>query len=319
MNRRAFLQNSLLTGMALVASRGSALAQAMGIEPDPEPLGPMVVAPIYEGAKGKVVTMDSLLYIYDKGISSDDVIIAGSYCGAANLPHAMKKGVKALIAHDAGVGKDHAGIGALALGDKHDFPVAAVQCMSASISNGRSMAEGTISYANAVARKLGVEPGQTAAEAAKLLLEAPSGHASDTAVPFDKTVYEKGRVGLGRILVSSALTNLPVGADYSHDVFASGSHSGTVFADLMSKWRVKGWISNDAGMAKNNTGVGGLPLCNAMGIAAAGVSAMSARIGDGLSTYDDGIISVANDAALKMGVRVGMKGADALLAMVSST
>lgn len=317
MNRRAFLGSSVLAGLAVLIDSHPVLPQIMGNEPDPAPLGPNVIKAIYASTKGRVLAMDSLLYIYDSSVTGNDVVIAGSYCGAANLPHAIKKGVKGMIAHDAGVGKDRAGIGALSLGDKYDFPVAAVECMSASISNGRSMAQGVISYANAAARKLGVEPRQKASEAGKLLLDAAPGHASDTAVPFDKAVYEKGRIGRGRILVSSALTNLNLGEDYSNDVFASGSHSGTVFADLMSKWRVKGWISNDAGMAKNNTGVGGLPPCGAMGIAAAGVAAMSARIGDGLSTYEDGIISVANEVALGMGVRVGMKGAEALRTMLS--
>lgn len=312
MNRRTFLGSSaVLAAASLLAYKGNALAQAMGTDPDPAPIGLKTVEAIYKSSNGNVVAMDSLLYIYDKSITVNDVIIAGSYCGAANLPHAIKTGVKAMIAHNAGIGKDDAGIGALYLGEKHDFPVAAVECLSASISNGRSMAAGIISHANAQALALGVKPGQNVTEAAKLLLAAHAGKPSDVAVPFDKKVFEKDKVGNSRIYASSALTNLLPEDDHSNDVIAWGSHSGAVAADLLKKWKVKGWIGNDAGMAKNHTGIGGLPASNALGVAAAAVSSMSARIGDGVSTYEDGIISAVNDLARQKGVREGMKAAEA--------
>ncbi|WP_286299465.1 hypothetical protein [Aminobacter sp. SS-2016] len=312
MNRRIFLGSSALLAVSLLTYKDKALAQAMGTDPDPAPIGLKAVEAIYKSSNGNVVAMDSLLYIYDKSITSNDVIIAGSYCGAATLPHAIKTGVKAMIAHNAGVGKEDAGISALYLGEKHNFPVAAVECMSASISNGRSMAAGVISHANAQALALGVKPGQNVTEAAKLLLAAAPGKPSDVAVPFDKKVFEKGRVGSSRIFASSALTNLRPEDDHTNDVIAWGAHSGAIAADLVKKWKVKGWIGNDAGMAKNHTGIGGLPACNAIGVPAAAVSTMSARIGDGLSTYEDGIISAFNDLAGQKGLREGMKASEAL-------
>ena len=45
---------------------------------------------------------------------------------------------------------------------------------------------------------------------------------------------------------------------------------------------------------------------NAAGIPGAAVSAASARMGDGLSTYEDGIISAANELAAQAGVVAGM-------------
>lgn len=312
MNRRNFLHSSAVLSSAVVAFKSQVWAVTIRNNPDPEPYGPNVVAVIKESPAGKIFAMDSLLYVYDGSITGNDVVIAASYCGDATLPHAIKKGVKALIAHDAGVGKDQAGISALPVGERHNFPVAAVACMSASISNGRSMVAGVISHANAPARALGVKAGQAVADAAELLLGADPGRAGDFSVPFDKIVHEKGRVGTSRIFVSSALTNLPLGQDYSNDVIAWGAHSGSVAAELMKKWKVKGWIGNDAGMAKNHSGIGGLPASNAMGIAAAAVSTMSARIGDGVSTYEDGIISAANELALKRGVTEGMPASEAL-------
>ena len=47
------------------------------------------------------------------------------------------------------------------------------------------------------------------------------------------------------------------------------------------------------------------PVVNAEGISGASVSAESARMGDGLSPYVDGIISAANDLAREAGVKIG--------------
>jgi hypothetical protein len=50
---------------------------------------------------------------------------------------------------------------------------------------------------------------------------------------------------------------------------------------------------------------------------AAAVAAMSARIGDGLSTYREGIISAVNEPARAKGVAVGMAAKDALRLMIA--
>ena len=52
------------------------------------------------------------------------------------------------------------------------------------------------------------------------------------------------------------------------------------------------------------------------GIAAAAVSTDSARIGDGLSTFNDGVISAANAIAQRKGVREGMKASEAARLML---
>jgi hypothetical protein len=69
----------------------------------------------------------------------------------------------------------------------------------------------------------------------------------------------------------------------------------------------KGAIANDAGIAKNNTAVEGVKLLGERGILAAAVATMSARIGEGLSTWNDGVISAVNPVAAARGVKVGKK------------
>ncbi len=52
------------------------------------------------------------------------------------------------------------------------------------------------------------------------------------------------------------------------------------------------------------------------GLVAAAVSSASARIGDALSTYHDGIVSAANEPARAKGVTIGMKAAEAARLML---
>jgi hypothetical protein len=61
----------------------------------------------------------------------------------------------------------------------------------------------------------------------------------------------------------------------------------------------------------------GLALTNDAGIAGATVDARLARMGDGMSTYEDGIVSAANALALSCGVNVGMTAKAAALCLVN--
>ena len=225
--------------------------------------------------------------------------------------------MKALIAHDAGVGKDRAAIGGLPYGDRYGVPVAAVDCRTATLSNGNSALAGTISHANEAAGRLGVRAGQSAREAAQLLLKAPPGKPVPLALDLDNKLYEMEVTPKGRILAIWALFYLPKDATYPNDVFSVATHSARVAAEHAFRWNVKGWISNDAGPGKNNSGISGLAMCGEKGMPAAAVAAMSARIGDGLSTYREGIISAVNEPARAKGIAIGMTAKDALRLMIA--
>ena len=60
----------------------------------------------------------------------------------------------------------------------------------------------------------------------------------------------------------------------------------------------------------------GWPRWLAIGLAAVAVSSASARIGDALSTYHDGIVSTGNEPARAKGVTIGMKAAEAARLML---
>jgi hypothetical protein len=76
------------------------------------------------------------------------------------------------------------------------------------------------------------------------------------------------------------------------------------------KYDVLGALYNDAGIGKEEAGASRLPALDTRGIAAATVSAASARIGDARSTYEDGVISRINGRAAALGLREGISARD---------
>ena len=130
-----------------------------------------------------------------------------------------------------------------------------------------------------------------------------------------KVVKEAG--GL-RIVIANSATS--VTAENKNDIVVDGSHCGANIApDYIIPSGARGMIGNDAGIGLENAGVASLKTLEEKGIPAAAVAAMSAEIGIGQSTYDDGVISTVNEVAKAMGVTTGMsakEAADKMLAGV---
>lgn len=95
------------------------------------------------------------------------------------------------------------------------------------------------------------------------------------------------------------------------DVFVDGSHCGINVGELSLHTGVGAMIGNDAGLGKNDAGIAGLKFLDKHGAPAAAVAAISAKIGNGRSTYEQGKISVVNEAAKKLGIALGMSAKDA--------
>jgi hypothetical protein len=64
-------------------------------------------------------------------------------------------------------------------------------------------------------------------------------------------------------------------------------------------------VFNDAGGGKNDAGIAALALLELEGIAAAAVSHESARIGDALDAWENGIVSHVNASAAEAGISTG--------------
>ncbi len=113
----------------------------------------------------------------------------------------------------------------------------------------------------------------------------------------------------GRILTGTSVTKL--GPEHAGSVLVAGSHGGVIAAYLAAKARIGAVILNDAGIGLDGAGIAGLAYLERLGIAAATVDAMSARIGDGADMQARGVISHANAQAAACGVTPGDACADA--------
>jgi len=263
------------------------------------------------GEQGRVMVADSLSY-FESQPWLDDVAVGASFAGAPTAAMAMRSGVKAWIAHEGGPGKDDAGVSGLPLAQRFGIPAAAIATMSARLSDGMSLLAGTVSRANEAALALGVRRGQTGGEAAKRLLKAPRGRACNLHGVIDESIHEVEFAPAGRIYAVWSFSR--VKGEHPHDVFCVASHGGKVMAQYALQVRPRGLVANDAGRGLDDSGMDGLDAMS--DTPAATVSADSARIGDALSTYRDGLISAANAAARAIGVRVGMSARDAARLML---
>jgi nucleotidyltransferase/DNA polymerase involved in DNA repair len=232
--------------------------------------------------------------------------VCGSHAGLVAIAYAVKAGLRAVVLNDAGVGKDEAGVAGLRVLETIGMAACAVAHTSARIGDGRdAWLHGVVSVANAPARAAGVALGMTAQEAAAFLAEAPApqgtlpafseGRALVLVHPGRPEVWAVDSVGM--VVPEDAGRILAIG---SHGALHGGRPETALAADALVA------VFNDAGVGKDGIGITRLPVLDACGVAAGTVSAASARIGEGRSTYEDGVLSHVNARARALGARPGM-------------
>lgn len=271
---------------------------------------------VYEGSEGRILVTDSCTYCDDR-VKTTDVIIAGSFAGEVAAAMALRHGARAFLGNAAGIGLDGAGVSGLVLGQRLGAPAAALSEQAACLGDGPdSYAHGVVARVNELARVLGVREGMPCAEAATLLLKAPPGVVGRGDAYFDnrrEIVYD-GPEGQIATMVSVSFAT----AENAGQVICAGSHTASVTGHYVIAYGfpVAGIICNDAGVGKDHSGIAGLELLPKADIPAASVAAMSARIGNGKSTYEQGIISHCNAVAQARGVRRGQAAKEACLALL---
>lgn len=106
-----------------------------------------------------VVLLDSVAQLAPE--HAGRIVVTGSHGGASAARYALKVATQLVVFNDAGVGKDGAGIAALALLDAAGQAAAAVAHDSARIGEAAdTYANGVLSHVNAAAARLGLAPGQ---------------------------------------------------------------------------------------------------------------------------------------------------------------
>jgi hypothetical protein len=246
----------------------------------------------------------------------DHVVVCGSHGGlyAARLAAAAR--VRSVILNDAGIGRHSAGIAGVVWLAALGIPACTVDYRSARIGDGAdTLASGVVSMANEVAASHGCLPGHSAREAAQCLVE--------NAEPFEQYVPEIGEARLriantGHRAVWALDSVALVVKEDRRQVVVTGSHGGLLGGrpDHVLDVEVFAAFFNDAGGGKDGAGVSRLPTLDERGIASATVSCQTARIGDGRSTYDTGVISRINETARRLELREGMSCRNAVARLV---
>jgi hypothetical protein len=240
------------------------------------------------------------------------VVISGSHGGRYPGYLAARGGVRAVILNDAGLGKDAAGAGSLPYLDALGIAACTVSHESCRIGDTQDMiARGRVSHANARARAAGVTAGMACLEAAVLLTSAP--YRVVEPPELGEARFEITYPGARRIVVVDSASL--VRPEDAGQIVVTGSHGGLVGGDPAMALRTEGFagVFNDAGIGIDDAGIGRLPALDARGIAAFTVSAASARIGEGRSTFEDGVISRLNATAARLGAAEGARARDVLL------
>ncbi|MBU2535212.1 MAG: hypothetical protein ABIK32_05470 [Chloroflexota bacterium] len=121
-----------------------------------------------------------------------------------------------------------------------------------------------------------------------------------------KVVKESGGY---RIIIANSATSID--DNNKKDVVVDGSHFGLNVGQYALQAKIRGMIGNDAGIGLEEAGIAGLKLLGQHGVPGAAVSCMSAKIGNGTATYEEGVISVANETAKILGITKGMSAKEA--------
>lgn len=249
-----------------------------------------------------IVVLDSITHL--KPEHAGQVVVAGSHGGAYAAYLAAAGHVTAIILNDAGVGKDKAGIAVLDYFDAIDGAACTVGHMSARIGEGQDMMDsGIITGVNKAAAAIGCKVGESCADAARKLQSAEL-----PTKPYEK--HEESRFLLqdGPVKVWGIDSVSLIRQEDDGCIVIAGSHGATLGGkpETALKYPALAAVFHDAGIGKDRNGITRLPALDSRGIAAAVVSADSARIGDCRSMWETGRLSVVNETAKAWGIRVGM-------------
>lgn len=237
------------------------------------------------------------------------VVVCASHGGRYPAALAARYGVRAIALNDAGVGLDGAGVAGLALLDEHGIPAVGVHHRTARLGDAAdTMARGRVSHLNPAAERLGCTVGMTVADAAGLLArKAPPSRPADVDAGEARHLVLEGPPAVWALDSASLVNAGDAGA-----VVLTGSHAGLIGGDPARALKAGALaaVFNDAGAGDDEAGLTRLPALDARAIPAAAVAAGSARIGDGRSTYEDGVLSAVNSTARSLGASEGMAARD---------
>jgi hypothetical protein len=266
---------------------------------------------IFMRPQGRTLVFDSATHVEAHVAAhpcAGDVVVASSYAGVLCARMIMSAAPRAVIGLDCAIGKDGAGIAGLWYYEALGVPAAAADSMSAEMGNGADLHDnGILSRVNDCAQRLGLAPGMTVKEAVDAL--HTGSRTPDRFDPARRLVISSNAQGRSIVCTDSIAFALP--EDRERNVLCTAGHTGRSVVDYFRQYRPWAFICSDGGIGKNDSGITALAAVDPDGIAGASVSALSARMGDGQSTYFDGLISACNQVAAAKGVKPGQTAREA--------
>lgn len=257
---------------------------------------------MHRSDRGRIMAMDSAYHV-EPANRGRDIAINASYCGVLPARFIGAEAPRGAIGVDCGVGPGGASIAGLWYLEALNIPAAVADVMTVRLGDGESLYhQGVISFLNRPAQDCGVRAGMPVREAAALMLEADPLD-PDAGQVTNRTVVDDSVPEHLVICTDSIAFGLP--EDVAH-VLVTAGHTGRSAVPYLRQVRPFGFICSDGGGGLEDSGMAGLAIVESDGLAGATVDARLAAMGDGLSSYRDGIISGANALARAAGVEIGM-------------
>lgn len=253
--------------------------------------------------RGRICAMDSAYHV-DPSNRGRDICVNSSYCGVLPARFIAEAAPRGAIGMDCGIGPEGSAIAGLWYLEALDIPAAVADVMSARLGDGVHLyRKGVISFFNQPAADCGVTVGMPVTEAARLMLENdPTPAAADEIT--NRTVMHTHTDG--RQVIATDSIAFAIEADRGRNVLVTAGHTGRSAVPYLRRAGAWGFICSDGGRGMDDSGMAGLFIVEADGLAGATVDARLARMGSGLSHHHDGIISARNSLAAARGVEIGM-------------
>lgn len=260
-----------------------------------------------------LVVLDSATQLGDGARGS--VAVCGSHGGRYPAWLAARAGVRAVVLNDAGLGKDGAGVAGIEWLDRLGIAACAVDAWSARIGDGAdTLASGILSTANEAAQLLGCMAGMYCSDAVRALAKATVSAAELADFGQSRAIIETTGHRAVWALDSVSLAR----SSDRRAILLTGSHGALLGGrpDRILDMDVFAAFLNDAGGGRDGAGFARIALLATKGVAAATVWNASARIGDGRSTYEDGVLSRVNGVGERLGLHAGITAREAVARLV---
>ena len=271
---------------------------------------------VHSDGRGRIACMDSA-YDVDERNSNSDVVVTGSYSGVLCARFVSAHRPRGVVGVECAIGPEGASIAGLWYYEALDIPAVAVDVMTIILGNGVDVYErGVVSRLNEPARRRGIENGMSVRDCADKMLQVTELRKEAPAdITHRTTVFESEDGAI--VCTDSIAFALP--EDKNRNVLCTAGHTGRSAVPYLESAMPKGFICSDGGRGRQDSGIEGLKLVAPLGLAGATVDARSAMMGNGLSTYHDGIISAINDPAASLGLTVGMTAKSAAELLLKGT